>query len=71
MSALVRILSFAFFIIGVLAMLMGLLWIGQGTGVVPWPKQSFMINEMPWAYRGIGLAVAGLFIVLISRRRKG
>jgi hypothetical protein len=66
-----RILSSALFIFGVLAVLVGLLWIGQGTGVVPWPKQSFMINEMPWAYRGIGLAIAGLFIVLISRRSKG
>jgi len=65
-----RALSFALFVIGVLAVLVGLLWIGQGTGVVPWPKQSFMINEMPWAYRGIGLAVAGLFILLISRQRK-
>jgi len=64
-----RVLSLALFILGVLAVLIGLLWIGQGTGVVPWPKQSFMINEMPWAYRGIGLAIAGLFVLLISRRK--
>ena len=65
-----RIVSFALFLLGVVAVLIGLLWVGQGTGVVPWPKQSFMINEMPWAYRGIGLAIAGLFILLISRRHK-
>ncbi|MFZ1990314.1 MAG: hypothetical protein WAW96_11150 [Alphaproteobacteria bacterium] len=66
-----RVLNFGLFILGVLAVLMGLLWIGQGTGLVPWPKQSFMINEMPWAYRRIGLAIGGLFILLISRRSKG
>ena len=62
-----RILSFGLFIFGVLAVLMGLLWIGQGTGVVPWPKQSFMINEMPWAYYGAVLAVLGLVGVIVSR----
>lgn len=66
-----RVLNSAFLVIGALAVLMGLLWIGQGTGLVPWPKQSFMIDQMRWAYRGIGLAIAGLFILLISRRSKG
>jgi len=65
-----QVLSGALFVIGILAVVMGLLWLGQGTGIVPWPKQSFMINQITWAYRGIGLAIAGLFIVLISRRTK-
>ena len=33
-------------IVGLLALAMGLLWIGQGTGVVAWPKESFMINQL-------------------------
>ena len=33
-------------------MRLGLLWIGQGTGVVAWPKTSFMINEIHWALYG-------------------
>lgn len=37
--------------LGILSLLIGLLWIGQGTGLVPWPRSSFMINQMPWAYR--------------------
>jgi len=56
------------FIVGLLALAMGLLWVGQGTGYIPWPKQSFMINEMIWAYRGLGLAVGGLIAIVISRR---
>src|SRR5579871_2223109 len=39
-------------VIAFLALLMGVVWIGQGTGVFPYPQQSFMIDQMPWAYRG-------------------
>ncbi len=55
-------------VLGIVALAMGLLWIGQGTGYVPWPKQSFMINEMIWAYRGAGLAVGGFVAIILSRR---
>jgi hypothetical protein len=55
-------------IVGILALAMGLLWIGQGTGYVPWPKQSFMINQMIWAYRGIGVAIGGFVLIIMSRR---
>jgi len=55
-------------VVGVLAMLMGLLWIGQGTGVVRWPASSFMINESAWAVRGCVLAVGGLLMIVFGRR---
>ncbi|MCY7399337.1 MAG: hypothetical protein LH466_10960 [Sphingomonas bacterium] len=48
---------------------MGLLWIGQGTGVVHWPASSFMLDQTPWALRGAALAVFGLGLILLSRRR--
>jgi len=54
--------------VGVIAILIGLVWIGQGTGYFPYPSSSFMINEMPWAYRGIALAVLGLVAVAVSRK---
>ena len=54
---------------GIVAIMMGLLWIGQGTGVVPWPRSSFMIDQRPWALRGAVLAAVGLALVLWSRRR--
>ena len=43
-------------IIGFLALAIGLLWIGQGTGVIPWPPSSFMINQLQWAGYGAVLA---------------
>jgi hypothetical protein len=62
------IMKTALLIVGILALLIGLIWIGQGTGYFPYPAESFMINEMPWAYRGSVLAVVGLVAVVVSRR---
>lgn len=56
-------------IIGIAAILIGLLWIGQGTGLVHWPASSFMIDQRPWAVRGIILALIGIGALLWSRRR--
>jgi hypothetical protein len=56
-------------IVGVIALLMGLLWIGQGTGLIKWPASSFMIDARPWAIRGAVLAAVGLGLLLWSRRR--
>jgi hypothetical protein len=51
-----------------MAILVGVIWIGQGTGYFPYPRSSFMINDMAWAYYGIALAVLGLVAVGVSRR---
>ena len=56
-------------IVGILAVIVGLVWIGQGTGYFPYPKASFMISQMPWAYRGGVLAILGLIAIFVSRRR--
>ncbi len=53
----------ALLIVGFLALAVGLLWIGQGTGAFPWPRSSFMINQLQWA--GYGAAMAGFGLVLI------
>jgi hypothetical protein len=58
----------ALFVAGILLLLLGLLWIGQGTGYFPYPSHSFMVSEMTWAYRGAGLAVAGIIAIIVSRR---
>jgi len=47
----------ALVILGILALLVGLLWIGQGTGYVNWPRSSFMIRQIQWAWYGGALAV--------------
>jgi uncharacterized membrane protein len=47
-------------ILGLLALAVGLLWIGQGTGAVDWPQSSFMIRQIQWAGYGAALAALGL-----------
>jgi hypothetical protein len=55
-------------VIGLLALAIGLLWIGQGTGVVKWPESSFMISQIQWAYYGAALAVVGLVLIWRGNR---
>jgi hypothetical protein len=62
------ILKTAVLVVGLLAVLIGVIWIGQGTGYFPHPAESFMINQMSWAYRGAILAALGLIAALVSRR---
>jgi len=58
-----------FFIIGILALAIGLLWIGQGTGVIAWPASSFMISQIQWAWYGAVLAALGAILIWRGRRR--
>jgi hypothetical protein len=57
-------------IIGGLMVLLGLIWIGQGSGYFPYPAESFMINQTPWIYWGLLLAVLGLIVIVLSRGRR-
>jgi hypothetical protein len=57
-----------FTILGLLALLAGLVWIGQGTGTFPYPRSSFMIDQMRWAWFGAALAIAGLLLLAYARR---
>ena len=56
-------------VIGAVALLIGLLWIGQGLGVINWPQSSFMLGRQEWAIRGAALAVIGVIVLLRARRR--
>ena len=55
-------------ILGLIGLAIGLLWIGQGLGVIAWPASSFMINQMEWARYGAALAAVGLILIWQSRR---
>ena len=55
-------------ILGLIALAIGLLWIGQGTGVIKWPESSFMISQIRWAGYGAALAVVGLILISQGRR---
>ncbi|MFL6838541.1 MAG: hypothetical protein ACJ8FZ_14760 [Bradyrhizobium sp.] len=58
----------ALLIAGLLAVAVGLLWIGQGLGVIAWPTSSFMINQIQWAGYGAVLGAIGLILIWQSRR---
>ena len=55
-------------IIGVLLLLMGFVFMGQGSGYFPYPASSFMISESRWIYYGGAIAAAGLILIFIARR---
>lgn len=63
-----RLTRLALMALGCLMVLLGLIWIGQGSGYFPYPAESFMINQTPWIYWGILLAIAGLIVFWIARR---
>ncbi|MGB9114468.1 hypothetical protein [Bradyrhizobium sp.] len=55
-------------ITGLLGLAIGLLWIGQGTGMINWPQSSFMIRHIRWAGYGAVLAALGLILIWQSKR---
>ena len=55
-------------IVGVFALLMGLLWVGQGLGMIHWPASSFMLDQRPWATRGAILAVVGVALIVFAKK---
>ncbi|MGR9425619.1 hypothetical protein [Rhizobium leguminosarum] len=61
------------YVVGLLMILLGLIWIAQGSGYFPYPSSSFMINQSIWVLWGSIMGVAGLAVtVIISRlRRRG
>ena len=53
----------ALLIVGFLALAIGLLWIGQGTGACRLAAASFMINQLQWAGYGAALGAVGLILI--------
>ena len=50
-------------------LLVGLVWIGQGTGLLR--GSSFMVGDPFWAYAGLALVVAAGILAAWSLRRRG
>jgi hypothetical protein len=56
-------------IIGSVALVLGLLWVGQGMGWIRWPESSFMIDDSSWSIRGAVLALGGALMIWYGRKR--
>lgn len=54
-------------IFGLLLLLLGLLFMAQGSGFLPWPKESFMIGDRNWVFYGGAIAAVGLLVIFASR----
>jgi hypothetical protein len=55
-------------IVGIILLLAGIVFIGQGSGYFPYPRSSFMISQTRWIYYGAAIAAAGLLLIIFARR---
>jgi hypothetical protein len=56
------------YVVGTILMLLGLIWIGQGSGLFPYPSSSFMINESVWVLWGLIVLAIGGAVIFVSRK---
>jgi hypothetical protein len=54
--------------IGIILLLGGLAFVGQGSGFFPYPAESFMINARQWVYYGAGISVVGVILIIVASR---
>jgi len=55
-------------LIGIIILAAGLFFMGQGSGLIRWPAESFMISAINWVYYGGGIAVVGILLIVVARR---
>jgi hypothetical protein len=53
-------------VFGVIALLLGVLWVAQGLGIMP---GTFMSGNRMWFYIGAVLSVAGIVLIVLGLRR--
>ena len=54
----------AAYVVGGLAIAVGLLWLGQGTGLIMWPQESFMLADRTRS-RAIAIYSAVTCVVIV------
>lgn len=55
-------------IAGVVLLTFGLLFAGQGAGIIVWPAESFMLANRAWIVYGLVIAAIGALLVWRVRR---
>jgi hypothetical protein len=56
-------------VLGIVLLLAGLVFMGQGSGYFPYPAESFMISQTRWVYYGAAIAMVGALILIATLRR--
>ena len=56
-------------VLGIVLVIAGIVFTGQGSGYFPYPAESFMISQTRWVYYGAAIAVAGALILIFAFRR--
>ena len=59
----------ALIIVGGLLGSYALHWIGQGTGMLPWPAHTLLDNNIAFAYAGAGLGILAVVLIGYALRR--
>lgn len=54
-------------LIGIVLLIAGLVFIGQGSGYFPYPASSFMIKQARWIYYGGAIAAVGLLLIVLAQ----
>lgn len=55
-------------VVGVILLLSGLVFMGQGSRYFPYPAESFMVGAPQWISYGGGIAIVGLILLVIAWR---
>ena len=54
--------------IGGFAVLAGLVWAAQGSGIFPYPASSFMLSQTRWVWIGLATAAGGVAAIMAALR---
>jgi hypothetical protein len=53
-------------VLGVIILVAGLFFMAQGSGFIPWPAESFMINATRWIFYGGAIALIGVVLIVLA-----
>ena len=54
--------------VGIILLLAGFVFMGQGSRYFPYPAESFMVGAAQWIYYGGCIAAVGIVVLLIAWR---
>lgn len=57
-------------VLGIVGLLAGLLFAGQGAGIINWPQASHMVNSTQWILYGLIIAGVGLVLIGLASRKE-